>query len=179
MLEGLRDVAIACGRRRIIDDRGATVLAARGMGALVGAHGPRVVSGDLLARACVRAGTNLLGEPACVLIRRSKLPDPLFDPRWSYTIDVELDLRIASSSSAVVDREVVASFRVSPSQLSSTLADGQARELRVLFRELLYQHPGTISRLDVLQGDIRSFLHAEGRRLFYRLLAIRRSVTRR
>lgn len=179
MLEAHPDAAIACGRRRIIDDRGATIVSAKGIGPLASADSPRVVSGDGLVRACVRAGTNLLGEPASVLVRRSMLPSPLFDPRWSYTIDVEFDLRVASGASAVVDRRVVASFRVSASQLSSVLAESQARELRKLFRELRGRHPGTLTRLDIIEGNVRSLFHARARRVVYRVLALRRALAAR
>ncbi len=170
MLEKHRGAAIAAGRRRIIDDRGRTVIRARGMGPLVRAKNSQVIPGEVVARACVHAGTNLLGEPASVLVRRSMVPDPLFIPRWEYTIDIEFYLRMLANSSAVVDRGVVASFRLSASQLSSVIASSQARELRALFGDLRHRFPGAITRLDVVVGDCRAFAHAKVRRFLYRVL---------
>lgn len=172
MLEDNPEAALACGRRRIIDSRGATIARSRGIGPLARNKKPRVIRGAAVAKTCVRAGTNLLGEPACVLVRRSELPFPIFDSRWIYTIDIEFDLRTIAESSAVVDRTVVASFRVSASQLSVAVANQQARELRALFRSLHARHPTSISRRDLLEGYVLSCVNAFARRAVYLLLKL-------
>jgi len=174
LLEAHPEAALAGGRRQIIDARGSTVIAARGLGSLNTTSTPRVVAGVLVARACVKAGTNLLGEPATVLVRRSMLPTPIFYPEWSYTIDIEFYLRVIASSSAVLDRRVVSSFRVSTTQLSAELSKSQARELRELFIELRRQHPNSIRARDVVEGSLRSLAHAQARRVLYSFLRLRR-----
>jgi hypothetical protein len=80
--------ALTACRRRIIDDRGGVVvrLTRPGQPSPAGRRGTRRPRWRPdLARACTRAGTNLLGEPACALIRRTALPDPLFDPSAGVT----------------------------------------------------------------------------------------------
>jgi glycosyltransferase involved in cell wall biosynthesis len=158
---------LACGRRRIIDDQGKALIKARGLGNLLQGASTRVVSGGEIAHACTRAGANLLGEPANVLIRQSALPAPLFDPDWHYTIDVEFYMRCLRSDDAVVDNRVLCSFRVSPQQLSALLAKGQARELRRFLAELECRYPTEVSRNDVRLGAARSQLLARARRVLY------------
>ena len=120
---------IASGRRRIIDDRDDVLIKARGLGRLTKPGGTQVIEGGVLARACTRAGANLLGEPASVLIRRCVLPEPLFDPRWHYAIDIDFYLRCLQRRDAVLDSRVVCCFRVSHRQLSADLGSVQARRV--------------------------------------------------
>lgn len=157
---------LACGRRQMIDDQDKVLIKARGLGRFAKSSA-QVVSGRDLARACTRAGANLLGEPVNVLIDRSALPHQLFDPRWVYTIDVEFYLRCLQDREAVVDGHVLCCFRVSPNQLSAVLAPGQAKELRTLFRDLAERYPGDISKADVGLGVARAHLLALARRVLY------------
>jgi glycosyltransferase involved in cell wall biosynthesis len=157
---------LACARRRIIDGQDKVLINARGLGPLV-KNATRVIGGPALAQACTRAGANLLGEPASVLIRRSALPEPLFNPRWHYTIDVEFYLRCLKEDDAVLDSRVLCCFRVSPQQLSAVLAKGQAKELHTLFSELARRYPDEISKTDVWVGTRRAQLLAQARKMLY------------
>lgn len=170
MLEQNVDAVLASGRRQIIDDRGRILIKARGLNHLVSEHGSQIKNGGLLARACVRAGTNLLGEPASVLIRRSSLPDPLFDTRWRYGIDLEFYFRCIRFLSAVVDNRVVCGFRVSHNQLSARLALDQATEMKALLRELADRYPNDVHKRDVQKGVLHSRINALERRVLYRYL---------
>jgi glycosyltransferase involved in cell wall biosynthesis len=176
LLHRYPSAALACGRRRIIDDHGKVLIGARGLGHLVKAGGTQLVDAHDVARACTRAGTNLLGEPAGVLIRRSVLPAPLFDPRWRYAIDVEFYMRCLQDRDAVLDSRVVCCFRVSPHQLSAALANGQARELRGFFSEMARRYPDDVSRSDVRLGTVRAQLLAFSRRVLYRQMRIRAGI---
>ncbi len=167
---------LTCGRRRIIDDQGKVLIGARGIGHLAGGGNTRVVAGPALARACTRAGTNLLGEPICVLIRRSVLPDPLFDPRWHYPIDIEFYMRCVQCRDAVVDSRVLCCFRVSPHQLSAVLAKTQAREMQAFFSEMARRYPDAVSDADLWLGTTRARLLARARRTLYRQMRMRATI---
>lgn len=167
MLEENPEAVLAAGRRRIIDDRGQTIAAARGIGKLNKGHTPVLVPGGVIAKACVNTGANLLGEPASVMFRRDQLPEPLFYSNWSYAIDIEFYLRLLGSRLAVLDRGVVSSFRVSPTQLSAVLGKSQAQELGLLFKVLRARHPFQITRGDELLGIGCSYLQAYARRALY------------
>ena len=158
---------VAASRRTIIGEDGRVLLRARGLGSLVRARSPRLVTVHELARACARAGTNLLGEPASVLFRREFLSYPLFDRNWHYTMDLDLYFRVLDSGSAVVDQRVVAYFRISAHQLSAKLAGQQARETRDFFANLAQTYPGTLSRVDLGVASVRSFAISLGRKYLY------------
>jgi glycosyltransferase involved in cell wall biosynthesis len=169
---------MACARRRIINDQGDVLIKARGLGRLTNPQGTQLVNGAAIARACTRAGANLLGEPGSVLLRRAVLPDPLFDIRWRYTIDVEFYLRCLGNRDAVLDNRVLCCFRVSPQQLSVVLAKSQAKELRALFSELARRFPEEISHKDVRRGAVLSQLLTQARRLLYLQMRIHTLLTR-
>ncbi|MCU1492520.1 MAG: glycosyl transferase [Acidimicrobiaceae bacterium] len=178
LLQRHPSAVLASARRRIIDDQGGVLIRARGLGSLPKPTGTRLIGGAELARACTRAGANLLGEPAGVLIRRSALPAPLFDSRWHYTIDVEFYMRSVGLANAVVDSRVLCSFRVSPHQLSASLASEQAAELKRFFAELARRYPDQVSRRDVRLGTARARLLAEARRALYQQMRVRALVAR-
>jgi glycosyltransferase involved in cell wall biosynthesis len=166
---------LVCGRRRIIDDHDKVLIGARGLGRFA-KGGTQLASGGALARACARAGSNVLGEPVNVLFRKSALPDKLFDPRWVYAIDIEFYLRCLQDRPAVVDSRVVCCFRVSPNQLSAALAKGQAKELRALFTEMARRYPEHVSNADVRLGAARAQLLAQARRVLYWQMRTRAAI---
>jgi glycosyltransferase involved in cell wall biosynthesis len=168
---------MAGGRRRIIDDQGSVLIKARGLGRLTKPGGTRVVDGGTLAHACTRAGANLLGEPANMLIRRSALPEPLFDPRWHYTIDVEFYMRCLQHNDAVLDNRILCCFRVSHHQWSAALATDQARELRAFFLELERRYPNQVSSADVQLGTARAWFLAQARKALYQQMRLRTIIT--
>lgn len=157
---------LACGRRRIINEKDEVLIKSRGLGHLATA-GTQLIDGRQVARACVRAGANLLGEPVNVLIRRSALPQPLFDPRWVYAIDIDFYLRCLQGERAVVDDRTLCSFRVSPRQLSAVLARRQAKELRAFLSEQAVHYPANVSSADVRLGQVRAHVLAQARRVLY------------
>jgi len=178
----LRDhptAALVAGRRKIINDQDKVVIPSRGLGNLLKNENPRVIAGDLLARECTRAGTNLLGEPANVLIRTASLPTPLFDPRWKYGLDIEFYVRCLTDRDAVVDSHTLCSFRVSPTQMSASLASDQAKELRLLFEEIERRHPDVVSHSDVRIGAARARLLSQARRLVYQQMRLQAYLKKR
>lgn len=168
---------LAGGRRRIIDDNDDVLIKARGLGGL--AKPTKLLDGGSVAHACTRAGANLLGEPASVLIRRSALPDLSFDPRWHYAIDVDFYMRCLQRQDAILDSRVVCCFRVSHRQWSANLRRGQARELRAFFSDLARRYPEQVSTFDVRLGIRRAGILALARRGLYRQMRMRSAVARR
>ena len=169
--------ALACGRRRIIDDHDKVLLARRGLGHLLKDGETKIISGPALARACTRAGSNLLGEPVSVLVRRSALPDPNFDPRWNYTIDLGFYMGCLRNDDAVIDSRVLSCFRVSPKQLSAQLAKTQARELREFLSEMAQRYPEQISKNDIKLGAARAEILSQGRQLLYKKMRFDAAVS--
>ena len=154
---------LAAARRDIVDARGEVLIKSRG---LQGIEGP--ISGTAAIRRSVRAGTNVFGEPACVLIRRSVLADEgNWDANYSYLIDQASYARVLAHGDLVPVFEPLAGFRVSDQQWSVRLARSQFAEVQGYHRTIAAAHPGLLSRADLLVGDAMAWVNALGRRLVY------------
>ena len=153
--------ALVASRRDIIDANGAVLIHDRGLGKMSGR-----VSGQTAIRQCIRAGTNLLGEPSFVLMRRATL-DAVggFDERWSYTIDLECYWRMLRDHDLIAVAETLGAFRVSQSAWSARLAGQQRAEARDLLRHIRATDDSPASKLDIALGSVRSAALQQGRRV--------------
>lgn len=160
----------AC-RRDIIDADGKVLMKAWG---LRGLREP--VSGDVAVRRAVRAGSNLFGEPASVMMRRDALvgTDGWFD-RFPYLIDQATYSRVLVGGQFVPDPEVGATFRMSTTQWSVALVREQSAQASGFHEWLHAQYPSVVTSTDVRIGNLRARLMARARQLSYRLLKRRMS----
>ena len=72
-----------------------------------------VYPGQSVIRRCFWAGTNLIGEPTSVLLRRATLASmPLLDPDTRYWIDFDLWTRLLMKGDLYFDIEPLAQFRI-------------------------------------------------------------------
>ncbi|MCD1269000.1 glycosyltransferase [Microbacterium sp. MEC084] len=165
LLETTGAVMTAC-RRDLIDMNGDVLLAGWGLRGL-----DRRMPGAEAVRRAVRAGSNLFGEPASVMMRRDVLARTggWFD-RFSYLIDQATYTRVLLEGDFVPDPEVGATFRMSDSQWSVALASRQSAEAREFHAWVREAHPDVLSGLDRRIGDVRAALMARARRLSYRVL---------
>jgi glycosyltransferase involved in cell wall biosynthesis len=163
---------IAASPRDIVDANSRPVIRDRGLGGKVGTH-----PGAEIVRASVRAGTNLFGEPGCVLMRRADLEaEGWWDSRWPYLIDQTTSSRVALRGSFVgVGTKALAGFRISDSQWSVRLAKQQSEAAAGFHRWMHETHPEVVSRADVLVGNARARAMAAARRLAYIYLKQRMS----
>lgn len=171
-LERHGSAALVSCRRAIVDGKGAVVIAARGLASLRG-----LVPGRRAIRVTVRAGSNIFGEPACVLMRRDVLEDAgRWDGEFPYVIDEATYANVLLRGDAVVIPEVLASFRLSVSQWSVSLARQQVAQVRGFHDALAARHPGLLSRADVRLGNARAFVMSGLRRMLYVLLRSRMRI---
>lgn len=168
LLERSGAVLTACCRD-VVDAQGKVVMAGWGLSGL-----RRPVSGAEALRRTVRAGRNLLGEPASVMMRRDALADAggWFD-RFSYLIDLASYARVLVGGGFTPDTEVGATFRMSDAQWSVALVDEQTAEARAFHAWLRETHPEALSESDRRIGDLRAGLMARARRISYRVLGRR------
>lgn len=165
-LEAHPSAVLASCRRAIVDGRGGIVIAARGLGGLRG-----LVAGGTAIRATVRAGSNLLGEPACVLMRRETLEDAgRWDDAFPYVIDEATYANVLLRGDAVVIQDVLASFRLSDSQWSVALARNQVSQVTAFHNAFAARQPAVLSSVDVRLGNARARITSRLRRLLYVLL---------
>jgi hypothetical protein len=82
-------------------------------------------------------------------------------------MDLDLYFRYLEGGFAILDKDVLASFRVSSQQFSAHLAKHQARESRLFFSDLGTRMPGTITAFDLSRASFRSAQLARARALLY------------
>lgn len=162
-------VVMVASARRIIDSSGRPVMRSRGLDGLSG----RTSAAEAVRRT-VRAGTNIFGEPACVMFRRDELRAAGgWHGRDGYVIDLRTYLRVLERGDLVAVPEALASFRVSREQWSVQLQREQSRQVEELFDEMAARWNGVVDNRDLARGRRRARLAAVQRRLLYRLLAHR------
>lgn len=127
-----------------------------------------VFSGNVVMRACVRRGTNLLGEPGAVLFRKS-LADRIgvFDAANPYVIDLDYWFRLLAHGDAYFCADSLAAFRVSPQSWSVSIGKDQDRDfIDFVARAAVWIRP-SLSAIDLLSLQVTARLNKWLRLLFY------------
>ncbi|MEI2826962.1 MAG: glycosyltransferase family 2 protein [Dermatophilaceae bacterium] len=164
-------VALVSGRRDLIDAQGAVLPGGRGTARLRG-----LTSGRDALKRTVRAGTNIFGEPATVLLRTAILQD--VGGWWGefpYVIDeATYALVLLQGDAYAVDRSIAA-FRVSDGQWSVDLASQQAAQVIAFHDALATMAPDLVTKADLRRGAVMAKALGHARRLVY--LAMRRRMS--
>ncbi len=162
------DVVLVASQRDMVDARGKVFVSGRGLGRLDG-----LVDGAQALRATVRSGTNIFGEPACVMMRNAALEKAGWWQDLHYYIDAGSYAPVLAQGSMVALRRSLAAFRVSASQWSVRLMRSQAQEAAAFHRQAQSLAPAAISDRDVRRGDVLAHLQAIQRRAAYLVLGKR------
>jgi glycosyltransferase involved in cell wall biosynthesis len=156
-------VVLVAAQRDLIDARGGMIKARRGLAGLTGR-----VPGRVAVRHTVVAGSNIFGEPACVLVRRETLEHAGgWDGRHPYVIDEATYVNVLLHGEFLGIDKALAAFRLSNSQWSVHLAREQSNQVVGFHHRLAQDAPGLLSRADLLRGDARARAMAYVRRLAY------------
>jgi glycosyltransferase involved in cell wall biosynthesis len=156
-------VDLVAAQRDLIDARGDVILRRRGLAGLAGR-----VAGRTAARHTVLAGSNIFGEPACVLIRREALQAAGgWDGRHPFVIDEATYVNVLLRGDLFGIDTPLAAFRLSSSQWSVHLARQQSGQVIGFHHRLADDTPGLLSRADLVRGDARARGMAYARRLAY------------
>lgn len=159
---------VAC-RRDLVDGRGRPFWRARGLAGLSG-----VVAGRDALRSAVRSGTNPLGEPGCVLLRRDVLERTgWWDDEVPYYIDLATYARSLLEGDLVALDATLAAFRVNAGQWSVRLARQQAHQAAAFATKMRATAPDVVRPEDVRVGNARARLAAAQRRAAYAVLGPR------
>jgi glycosyltransferase involved in cell wall biosynthesis len=162
-LDANPSAVLVASPRALIDSKGKVILQRRGLAGLRG-----LVPGRVAVRAAVRAGTNIFGEPACVLFKRQLLERVGgWDSQFPYLIDQATYTRILLHGDMVALPKVLASFRISSSQWSVRLVRQQAEQALAFHAAIRANDKDLLSRLDLLIGDARATVVSYMRRLAY------------
>jgi glycosyltransferase involved in cell wall biosynthesis len=163
VLDAHPEVALVACQRSLIDTRGEEVIARRGLQGLSG-----TVDGAAAVRRSVVAGTNVFGEPACVMFRRELLAEEGgWDNSFPYLIDQASYARVLKHGRFYALRKVQASFRISATQWSVRLVRQQAAQAQGFHARARAERPDVISAFDLAWGDLRALVNGYARRMVY------------
>jgi glycosyltransferase involved in cell wall biosynthesis len=166
--------ALACAARTILTERGAPLLRR----SFPGREG--LVKAETAIRSCVRAGTNVIGEPAAVLLRAETVRRVgRFDGRYLYLIDLDYWFRALRHGDLVVLKDPLCGFRLSRRAASTRIGAAQSREFRAFLRRVAAEGEFTISRGDLYRGEAMAILNGFFRRFLYAVLFRPRTITPR
>ena len=156
-------VVLVAAQRDLIGAHGDTVITRRGLAGLTG-----LVPGRVAARHAVVVGSNIFGEPACVLIRRESLERVGgWDGRHPFVIDEATYVNVLLGGDFFGIDTALAAFRLSSSQWSVHLVREQSDQVIGFHHRLAEDAPGLLSRTDLLRGDAMARGMAYVRRLSY------------
>lgn len=158
------DVALTFCPRDVIGPDGRVLLRHRGW---PGGRPGRADRATLLS-ACLRQGTNVIGEPGAVLFRRSAAQAVGgFDMRHPYVIDLDYWFRLLAQGPAWYIPVPLASFRVWQGSWSVSIGMHQAADFHGLMNDLQAADGATTA--DRWLGRWRPEFNALARQVFYRL----------
>ncbi len=173
-LDGNPSATLSAVSRDIVDANDRPVIRNRGLGGMKG-----LVPGATAIRNTVTSGTNLFGEPACVMLRTDILKTVgWWDSSYPYLIDEATYVRVLLEGDLVAIDEPLASFRVSDSQWSVRLARSQASQAAG-FHTWLFTNHSVISRADLRRGNLAALAMAGLRRAAYIVLRRRMKANER
>lgn len=128
------------------------------------------ISGALIARKCIRRGTNLIGEPGAVLVRRTLAERVgLFDATNPYVIDLDYWLRLLAHGDGYYLKASLATFRMSRGQWTVTIGRAQSADFNSLIQRIAGSIVPGITPLDISTSRMTSWLNRWLRRAFYRI----------
>lgn len=160
-------LALVFGSRQIINADGRVLMRRAAFG-----PSPRQLASRELILACVRAGTNLVGEPGNVLIRR-ELARRIgsFDGTYGYMIDLDYWFRALRHGGAAYLPQNMSSFRVSAGSWSVTIGKHQHIQFR-RFLDKCTTDPDfpRIGIIDRWRGANMAMVNSLLRRLIYNRL---------
>jgi glycosyltransferase involved in cell wall biosynthesis len=161
---GGRLALAGCGRD-IIDETGRRWLSRR----FPGAEGPRDAVSAV--RRMTRSGTNLIGEPAAVLMARTAIDKAgRFDPAFKYCLDLEFWCRLLRHGDLYAIPDPLCSFRVTKGSWSVAIASGQAEEFGRFIETVARERGFGISRMDMFLGRLHARRQGWMRSVFYRMV---------
>lgn len=161
--------AMASSQRNLIDASGRSIMRARGLQGLSG-----TMPGHQAARRSVLAGTNIFGEPGCVLMRHEAfLAAGGWNAEFPFVIDQFTYCNTLMQGDFVAVPGALASFRFSAGQWSVNLTNDQASQVVGMHHALADRNPGLLSGRDLFIGDQRARLMAKTRRWTYAYLGRR------
>jgi glycosyltransferase involved in cell wall biosynthesis len=160
------EIALVFGARRVIGPEGKLIMTRRFC-----AGGAQRIGASHAARRCVRAGSNLLGEPGNGLVRRS-LANRIasYDAKYPYMVDLDFWFRALQHGDAYYTGSVGSAFRVVKGSWSVAIGRSQHRDFAGFIDKFLGTRELGLTAGDRVQGLLRARLNTYLRSVVYRFV---------
>ncbi|MFA9196277.1 MAG: glycosyltransferase family 2 protein [Aliarcobacter sp.] len=156
---------LTSGARLIINSKG-KILFLRNAIRKKGVH-----TGTSMIRQCIFAGTNIIGDPVCVMWRRSATDQlGLFNPSVGYCTDMEYWLRLLSIGDLYYDTVPVGFYRIHKNAAAVRLANVVASDVVHAAKLQTQRGSITLSRFDFFLVSTKATLLSFLRQICYKHL---------
>jgi glycosyltransferase involved in cell wall biosynthesis len=161
--DAAKRIALVFGAREVVDASGKPLFRRAAFG-----RRPRCMSAQDLIRACLRKGSNIIGEPGNVLLRRNLARSVGgFDGTYGYVIDLDYWFRTLQCGDGYYLPDVLSSFRISGSSWSVEIGARQYHEFRDFARKYARDPAHRIGKSDLAMATLMACANAQLRRLAY------------
>ena len=124
-----------------------------------------------LARATVRWGTNVIGEPGAVLFRAELARKAgSFDASIPYIVDLDYWLRLLRFGGGYAIRDALCTFRITSKNWSVRLGRSRRRDYVAFLRKIHASGWFPISRVDLARGIAAAYVNEICRSIAYRTI---------
>jgi glycosyltransferase involved in cell wall biosynthesis len=157
-------ISIVFGSRVIIDSQGKPIT---WRGIPFGRTGR--ISGNDLVRLCVRHGTNLIGEPGGVLMRKSTADKVgKFDASIPYVVDLDYWVRLLAHGDGYYLRDPLSAFRITSGSWSIGIGRRQQEEYRKFIKRISMRSELKLGSANIAAGMVMAGVNTLLRMWFYR-----------
>jgi GT2 family glycosyltransferase len=116
----------------------------------------------------VRLGSNIIGEPGNVLLRRDQVRRiGKFDGTYGYVIDLDYWFRALQLGDAYYLPVLLSTFRISADSWSVAIGRRQYHEFRDFARKYSRDPAYRLGRIDLAMAMLMAYVNAQARRLAY------------
>ena len=166
-LDSVAEASLVASQRMIVDEWDSVLIRRHGLNGLK----KRGTCRDTIRR-CLRAGTNLVGEPSALMFRSNQIKSAMpWGDKWPYVLDISTYARLDAESEFIFVHEPLACFRVSRNSGSAQLLGEQARDFRQWRDALLSSSEYRWTRIDSIASKINLFGRSLARRYYFRKVA--------
>ncbi len=163
-------IALVFGSRDIIDTDDRVMMRRR-----LGRDKAGRIESSVLIKRCIRAGTNLIGEPGNGLIRHELIKTVgTYDASHPYLVDLDYWFRVLAHGDGYYTSTQTSAFRVSPGSWSVVIGGKQHRDFKGFVDKIQADARFKISRTDRAIGRAMARLNTVARTIFYRYLFARK-----
>ena len=167
ILQAHDQVALVASQRNVIDMNGKSLITNYGLGGLRG-----VVPGASVLRACLLAGTNLLGEPVSVLFRTQALRNAMpWRSEFGYLTDLATYAQVLDQAEAYFLPGAVAEFRISATSWSSRVLHEQPKDFKRWRSSAIEEFNVRWNLLDRIRSAFSLKVRTIVRRIYFRRVA--------